>query len=136
MQLFFCENCGAEVREGDEVCTECGAFFVAIKCPRCGFRGKQHQFTRGCPACGYLSQEARTTRPGVGRGVVPATGRTPPSKVKSRDEVSPNRATGGVPRARRVAPQTKSMPSWIFWLILALLAASFGVLAWVYTGLA
>ncbi|MCG8477768.1 MAG: zinc ribbon domain-containing protein [Spirochaetales bacterium] len=132
MQLFFCENCGAEVRQGDEVCSECGAFFVAIKCPRCGFRGKQHQFSRGCPACGYLSQEVRTTRPRGARGVVPSTGRDP--SLESRGEATPSR-DGGAPRTRRDASQKKSMPSWIFWLILGLLAASFGVLAWVYTGL-
>ena len=133
MQLFFCENCGAEVREGDEVCTECGAFFVAIKCPRCGFRGKQHRFSRGCPACGYLSQEVRTTRPNLKRGGrVP---RTAEASTAGSHDAAP-REKGGTPStSRRDARQGASMPSWIFWLILALLAASFGVLAWVYTGL-
>ena len=133
MQLFFCENCGAEVREGDEVCSECGAFFVAIKCPRCGFRGKQHRFSRGCPACGYLSQEVRTTRPSLKRGGV--------AETRGRDTVvgSPNGALnegGGAPSSsRREAGESRAMPPWVFWLILALLAASFGVLAWVYTRL-
>lgn len=57
MRRFYCEFCGGEVRETDDVCPHCGSFFVAIRCPQCGYRGKMHQFREGCPSCGYLSQD-------------------------------------------------------------------------------
>lgn len=56
MTRFYCENCGKEVEESHDICPHCGAFFTAIKCPKCGFRGKLHQFDHGCPRCGYLSE--------------------------------------------------------------------------------
>ncbi len=55
MKRFFCENCSNEVEEKNDVCPHCGAFFTAVKCPECGYRGKLHEFRNGCPKCGYLS---------------------------------------------------------------------------------
>ena len=55
MRQFFCEHCGKSVEEHDDVCSHCGAFFVALRCPRCEFQAKQHRFVHGCPNCGYLS---------------------------------------------------------------------------------
>ena len=65
---FYCENCGEEVRPTAKVCPKCGAFFTNVRCPRCNYTGKAHEFTRGCPVCGYLGsiqsppKDAATTR--------------------------------------------------------------------------
>jgi uncharacterized membrane protein YvbJ len=54
--LFFCENCGKEVRPGAFTCPWCGRVFTAVRCPECGFEGKASEFTHGCPACGFNEQ--------------------------------------------------------------------------------
>ncbi|MFP4301556.1 MAG: zinc ribbon domain-containing protein [Spirochaetaceae bacterium] len=65
---FYCENCGEEVKPTAKVCPRCGAFFTNVRCPRCNYTGKAHEFTRGCPVCGYLGaihsppKNAATTR--------------------------------------------------------------------------
>lgn len=121
MKRFFCENCGKEVEERDELCAHCGAVFVAIKCPRCGFRGKQHLFFRGCPACGFLSGENPVKD--VIIGSAPESGGAPP-----RD----NGLTTGATRSTRFARARAPMPEWLFWVALAGLALAFTVLAAVY----
>ena len=63
MRQFFCENCGKDVQEQDTVCSHCGAFFVALRCPRCAFQAKSHRFVHGCPNCGYLSDRLDPLRP-------------------------------------------------------------------------
>ena len=50
---FFCEHCGAEVGRDERACPECGRFFSAVRCPRCGFSGSAGKFADGCPVCGY-----------------------------------------------------------------------------------
>jgi ssDNA-binding Zn-finger/Zn-ribbon topoisomerase 1 len=50
---FFCDNCGAEVAMSAKSCPACGRFFASVRCPKCGFTGKDEDFVRGCPACGY-----------------------------------------------------------------------------------
>jgi uncharacterized membrane protein YvbJ len=50
---FFCDNCGAEVAMSEKSCPQCGRFFASVRCPKCGFTGKDEDFIRGCPACGY-----------------------------------------------------------------------------------
>ncbi|PKL26377.1 MAG: hypothetical protein CVV47_00135 [Spirochaetae bacterium HGW-Spirochaetae-3] len=50
---FFCEHCGAEVGKDERSCPECGRFFSAVRCPRCGFSGAAGKFSAGCPVCGY-----------------------------------------------------------------------------------
>jgi ssDNA-binding Zn-finger/Zn-ribbon topoisomerase 1 len=50
---FFCDNCGAEVAMSAKNCPQCGRFFASVRCPKCGFTGKDEDFVRGCPACGY-----------------------------------------------------------------------------------
>jgi predicted RNA-binding Zn-ribbon protein involved in translation (DUF1610 family) len=50
---FFCDNCGAEVAMAAKSCPRCGRFFASVRCPHCGFTGKDEDFSRGCPACGY-----------------------------------------------------------------------------------
>ncbi|MFW5694566.1 MAG: zinc ribbon domain-containing protein [Alkalispirochaeta sp.] len=106
MKKFYCEHCGQEVNEQDEVCSHCGAFFVAIKCPRCGYRDKQHRFHNGCPQCGFLSQSAGTSDQWEHVGRTPVAG-----------------------------SQRSPMPSWLFWIVLGALAASFIVLARIYARL-
>jgi uncharacterized membrane protein YvbJ len=109
MRRFYCENCGREVDERDELCGGCGAIFVAIKCPRCGYRGKQHQFSNGCPQCGYLSEQPLT-----------------PSDLIIVDD----------PRGRNSAVRKKRpMPAWLFWFVLVLLVGSFAILARLYAQL-
>lgn len=106
MRHFFCENCGEEVREKDEVCRHCGALFVAIKCPRCGYRGKQHEFAHGCPRCGYLGDQVHT-------------------RALTESEV----------RSDSAVTRRKPMPAWVFWMVLFFLGASFIVLARLYARL-
>lgn len=50
---FYCESCGAEVKQNAKVCTNCGKFFSSVRCPKCGRTGKTEEFTNGCPDCGY-----------------------------------------------------------------------------------
>jgi hypothetical protein len=49
-------------------CPACGRFFASVRCPQCGFTGKDEDFARGCPVCGY------STPPAAGRAgpVAPA----------------------------------------------------------------
>ncbi|HKK49747.1 MAG TPA: zinc ribbon domain-containing protein [Alkalispirochaeta sp.] len=106
MRRFYCEFCGAEVNEDDEVCSHCGAIFVAIKCPRCGYRDKQHRFHNGCPHCGFLSEHPGST-----------------------DEWAPIYSKRADPTYRR------PMPSWVFWVVLIVLGGSFVILAQIYARL-
>ena len=62
LRKFFCENCGAEVRQNDKVCQHCGRFFASVKCPSCGFSGEARVFRDGCPACGYAVFSGRGGR--------------------------------------------------------------------------
>lgn len=50
---FFCESCGAEVRQNDKFCKHCGKFFASVKCPQCNKIGDAASFSKGCPVCGY-----------------------------------------------------------------------------------
>lgn len=126
MRRFFCENCGAEVSERDELCSSCGAFFVAIKCPRCGFRGKQHRFTAGCPECGYLGDE---------RTVITTT--QPRTAVNEEEDRAASAMQTGERhrRVRRYAEQGARMPSWTFWLVVGFMVVSFLLLARIYATL-
>ena len=116
MKRFFCENCGKEVEESDELCRHCGALFVAIKCPQCGFRGKQHLFHRGCPVCGFLGEENPV------RHTVSLKGTAPEYNVPEEKEEKRR----GFARAR------KPVPDWVFWIALAGMVIAFIVLAQVY----
>jgi ssDNA-binding Zn-finger/Zn-ribbon topoisomerase 1 len=50
---FFCDNCGAEVDMTAKSCPACGRFFASVRCPKCGYTGRDSDFAHGCPACGY-----------------------------------------------------------------------------------
>jgi predicted RNA-binding Zn-ribbon protein involved in translation (DUF1610 family) len=53
---FFCDNCGREVGKDEKRCPDCGRYFSAIRCPKCGFSGEEARFRSGCPVCGYSSR--------------------------------------------------------------------------------
>jgi predicted amidophosphoribosyltransferase len=50
---FYCDHCGAEVPRDAETCPACGRYFQSVRCPSCGFTGKDELFAAGCPSCGY-----------------------------------------------------------------------------------
>jgi predicted RNA-binding Zn-ribbon protein involved in translation (DUF1610 family) len=55
---FFCDNCGAEVAMSAKSCPQCGRFFASVRCPKCGFTGRDEDFAQGCPVCGYSTSPA------------------------------------------------------------------------------
>jgi RNA polymerase subunit RPABC4/transcription elongation factor Spt4 len=57
---FFCEHCGAEVKQHAKVCTHCGKFFSSVRCPMCGKSGAAKDFSEGCPYCGYAEERPVT----------------------------------------------------------------------------
>jgi uncharacterized membrane protein YvbJ len=83
---FFCDNCGAEVPMAAKSCPQCGRFFASVRCPKCGFTGRDEDFVRGCPVCGYSTppegsfdtparpgksvKNARRKKPGKGSGTL------------------------------------------------------------------
>ncbi len=128
MRRFFCENCGEEVKENDELCPSCGAVFAAIKCPRCGYRGKVHEFRHGCPSCGFLGEDrVRATRWEAGDEVVPelsAGEKKSSSWWRHLQGVFGNAVSSG-----------SSPPGWLFWLIIFILIAAFAILSVIYTSI-
>jgi ssDNA-binding Zn-finger/Zn-ribbon topoisomerase 1 len=54
-------------------CPQCGRFFASVRCPHCGFTGRDEDFVRGCPVCGYSTPpggafaEAAPRKPGRGK---------------------------------------------------------------------
>jgi predicted RNA-binding Zn-ribbon protein involved in translation (DUF1610 family) len=74
---FFCANCGIEVGTGVKVCPSCGKSFIAVRCPRCSYEGREGEFASGCPSCGYMGAAPPRTpvRPRQERH---ARGRLPP----------------------------------------------------------
>ena len=58
---FFCDNCGKEVEQDAQGCSNCGRSFLSVRCPSCGLTGEAKLFDLGCPACGYSTKGA----PGV-----------------------------------------------------------------------
>lgn len=106
---FFCENCGEEVKPTAKVCPKCGAFFTSVRCPRCNFTGKAHEFTRGCPVCGYLG----------------------PIQAPSRQGVTTRQFGLGVKGPGR-AGKRRERPWWLFPMIMLALILSFVVLSVIY----
>ena len=50
---FFCDNCGNEVSQDAQECSQCGRSFLSVRCPSCGLTGEPKVFDNGCPKCGY-----------------------------------------------------------------------------------
>ncbi|MFW5812407.1 MAG: zinc ribbon domain-containing protein [Alkalispirochaetaceae bacterium] len=109
---FFCENCGEQVKPTAKVCPGCGAFFTNVRCPRCSYTGKAHEFSQGCPVCGYLG---RISSPRREEG-----GSFPMAEHSSRTS-----RRGGVGRRRE-------RPWWLFPMILIFLVLSFILLSIIY----
>lgn len=61
---FFCEHCGAEVGRVEKACKRCGRFFSNVRCPSCGYTGREELFVEGCPVCGYSSVPEASPRRG------------------------------------------------------------------------
>ncbi|MDR2177536.1 MAG: hypothetical protein LBP20_05780 [Treponema sp.] len=85
---FFCDNCGAEVEMSAKNCPACGRFFASVRCPKCGFTGKDEDFIRGCPVCGYSTVPGGPAANGGGKheanskkSVSRSRGRTTPRKA-------------------------------------------------------
>ena len=105
---FFCENCGEEVKPTAKVCPKCGAFFTNVRCPRCSFTGKAHEFSMGCPVCGYLGSIQAPPRDGASHmGFEHKTGSGRPAKKREK-------------------------PWWLFFMIMVALVLSFVVLSVIY----
>lgn len=113
---YYCENCGKEVEESDDLCRHCGAIFVAIKCPLCGFRGKKHHFRNGCPVCGFLDNHYHHEKSGE-------------PKAEAIPEDSPGERTV---KRTRYASSKAPMPEWLFWVVMGVFVAAFVVLALIY----
>jgi len=132
MRRFFCENCGEEVDESADLCPYCGAIFQAIKCPRCGYRGKMHEFRKGCPSCGFLGEDhvRETASPG-GNGVPRETVGSIVDAGRPDTEGMLNTTRGGAdrPTAKR------EKPAWLFWLVLAFMIVAFAGMAALYMSL-
>ena len=75
---YFCENCGSEVDRGAASCPSCGSRFTAVRCPKCGYEGREGEFKSGCPVCGYMVPQSTP------RQAVPA-----PARAKRKASVLP-----------------------------------------------
>lgn len=106
---FFCENCGKEVRPTSKVCPKCGAFFTNVRCPRCNYTGKAHEFTQGCPLCGYLGPIQAPPKGGGSTRQFPVAVKRQGNWAKKRER-----------------------PWWLFPMIMVALIFSFIVLSVIY----
>ncbi|MDR3148260.1 MAG: zinc ribbon domain-containing protein [Treponema sp.] len=117
---FFCDNCGAEVPKSAKSCPACGRFFASVRCPQCGFTGKDEDFARGCPVCGY------STPPGAGRtGPVTPAGPSKPAANSGRT----------APWSRGPGPPREPVFTLPFWLYLVAALALICVLVLLYNSL-
>ncbi|MDR2376058.1 MAG: zinc-ribbon domain-containing protein [Treponema sp.] len=109
---FFCDNCGAEVVMSAKSCPACGRFFASVRCPACGFTGREEDFVRGCPSCGYS---------------------TPPAGPSGAGNPKANSAKG-VPWSGRRGQAAPREPGFAlpFWLYLVAVLALVCVLALLY----
>jgi hypothetical protein len=108
---FFCEHCGKEVKSSARVCTHCGSFFSAVRCPKCSFSGAGELFLHGCPRCGYAG------------GTVDS----------EQQETAFEFSLGS--RNKRTAPAGLQLPPWFFLVAIVVLGLSFLVLVFIYLNL-
>jgi len=113
---FFCESCGAEVSQNARVCTNCGKFFSAVRCPHCGRVGKTEEFIHGCPECGYAVSPSQSFYP---------SDRKSSSSNKKRNSNFSISSIFGV-KKNKAAYESK-LPVWIY--IVCLLVLLFLVIA-------
>jgi hypothetical protein len=86
---FFCDLCGTEVPRNTIRCPNCGRYFTAIQCPRCGFQGEEKDFVTGCPSCGYMKATTATGRNVGRRDGVKRSKDAPPRRPKAVEEPGP-----------------------------------------------
>lgn len=61
-EVFYCDNCGAEVKDDDKECPECGLVFesdVPLYCENCG--EEVSIVDTECPNCGLIFEEDEET---------------------------------------------------------------------------
>jgi hypothetical protein len=106
---FFCDGCGTEVPRNTIRCPQCGRYFTAIQCPRCGFQGEERDFLSGCPSCGYMRVRRGEASPPAAAD--PGAGGGPVRKDRRRP--------GRGPRHRRLEQQWvgPSAPPSLYWAI-------------------
>jgi len=70
---YYCEKCRGEVKPRVATCPHCGSRFTAVRCPRCGYQGREADFRSGCPVCGYMVEpQASPPAPrGKKKGLLP-----------------------------------------------------------------
>ncbi len=56
---FFCDFCGAIVKENEKRCSSCGLEFSNTKCSVCGLIGPTKLFRKGCPECRRLAKQTK-----------------------------------------------------------------------------
>ena len=113
---YFCDLCGTEVPKNTIRCPNCGRYFTAIQCPRCGFRGEEKDFLRGCPKCGYMKISPTSDSAGDRKAARPA-GRRARSANRGR-----RKRTTAAPAGRSPVPQDPPAPVGVYRLIGILLA--------------
>lgn len=109
---FFCEHCGKEVKVNARICTHCGSFFSAVRCPKCSFSGAGELFLHGCPRCGYAGGFADSNQLETAFEI-------------GLDSHRKSRATG----------TGMQLPSWFYFVVIAVLGLSFLVLVLIYLNL-
>jgi predicted RNA-binding Zn-ribbon protein involved in translation (DUF1610 family) len=77
---YFCDLCGTEVPRNTVRCPNCGRYFTAIQCPRCGFQGEEKDFAEGCPSCGYMKISRASAGTKRGRKPKPSRARRTASR--------------------------------------------------------
>ena len=99
---YFCDLCGTEVPKNTVRCPNCGRYFTAIQCPRCGFRGEEKDFAQGCPKCGYM----KISRPSGSVGERKSTRAAGRSKGRSRRKrpASAHTSRSAIPQQPPPAP--------------------------------
>lgn len=102
-QKYFCDSCGLPVLPGSEICSHCGKKFSGVRCPSCGYQGREGEFFRGCPVCGYLAS--------------------------SNESGSVSRKAG---YRKREEPKSFRLPDWFFRTALIILLAAIGILVFLF----
>jgi len=114
---FFCESCGSEVKKNDKVCSTCGKFFAAVKCPKCGRTGSTEEFQSGCPTCGYaVNPDSLNSRGSGGNSLF--------GKYGSNKKGTPfykNRDLSIFTGSKKTYHSDSSLPIWVYILCIIVL---------------
>ncbi len=122
---FFCESCGAEVAQNARVCTNCGKFFSAVRCPHCGRVGTTEEFIHGCPECGYAVPPSQSI---IGSGLVGESGKNRKNKGNKKVGQKDFFSFADIFRSKKNKAVSESkLPLWIY--LVCILALVFIVIA-------